>query len=92
MRLPRFALFAISLLTVACSAIATAGRSAGGFVRDFIDTIFLAVDPRAVLELLRTDDRSLAFAGASNTAIDPALAFEQRHEAGLATLGAVRHR
>lgn len=89
MRHSRFSL--IACLTIACMAIAATARSAVAFARDFIKTILLAVDPRAVADLFRSDDQ-MAFNGPASTPIGSTLARDQRHEAGLARLGAVRHR
>lgn len=56
----------------------------------FIDWLAPVVDVRPFVDFLRTGEPTLAYAG--QTPIDPALAHDQKHEAGLARLGAVRHR
>lgn len=85
----RFGLFALASLCLA--AIAALPGRALGFVRDVFDTVVLATNPTAVADLFRSNDSGTVFAGPAGSSIDPALANDQRHEAGLSRLGSVRH-
>lgn len=55
-----------------------------------LDSFPFLADPRPLADLFGRP--TLALAGPSDHSIDSALANDQRHEAGLARLGAVRHR
>ena len=81
----------VSLACLAVSYVVAIPARAVAFVYDLVGSFVLATNPRAVADLLRiVDAPALAFAG--DVPIDAALANDQRHEAGLARLGTVRHR
>lgn len=79
----------ISLALAVCSALVALPGRAIAFAYALVDRMF-ATDPRPMLAGFGTD-AAIAPSG-SWRSIDPALANDQRHEAGLARLGAVRHR
>jgi len=61
-------------------------------VPDRIFATVLAAWPKlAAMPRLVASGPTFAFDGPADASIDPALAHDQRHEAGLARLGAVRH-
>lgn len=82
----------ISLCLAAISWVAILPQRAISLAVDFIDAFVLTTDPRAVSDLLAGGHQPFAYAGPSGDQVSAALAHEQRHEAGLARLGAVRHR
>lgn len=76
-----------ALCVAAVSFIAAIPARAIAFVRDLFVGL---VDPRPFRALFETPQ--LALDGPAGRSISPALANDQKHEAGLARLGAVRHR
>jgi hypothetical protein len=82
----------VAAIGVAFSFIVHLPARAAGFVVDLFDTLVLATDTRALADLFRAGGSSGRVAIAGDVPIDAALATDQRHEAGLARLGAVRHR
>lgn len=83
----RLAVVCAALCVAATSFIAAIPRHAIAFVRD----LFVGLtDARPFRELFETPP--LVLVGPAGRSVSPALAHDQKHEAGLARLGAVRHR
>lgn len=86
-RLYRLPIFCAALVVAAASFIAAIPARAIAFVRD----LFVGLtDARPFRDLFETP--ALALDGPAGRSISPWLAHDQKHEAGLARLGAVRHR
>lgn len=84
----RLSLIAVSLAVA--GAIAAIPARAIAFAIDWVERALFAVDPRAIVDAIRgSEGPALALAGGPS--IEPSLATSQRHEAGLARLGSVRH-
>lgn len=80
-------ILAIALCVAAVSFLAAIPAAVIGFVRD----LFVGLtDARPFRDLFETPQ--LALVGPAGRSISPWLAHDQKHEAGLARLGAVRHR
>lgn len=85
----RFSL--VGLLVAAIHFLIALPARALTFAVDLFDSVILAADPRAIADLFRLDDTPAYALDGPGRYVDPALLTDQKHEAGLARLGTVRH-